>query len=119
MLHIIQTIFPVFTIILLGWILRRKGFLPAALIDPLNRLVYYFAIPALIFRKVAAASFDADFDPLVLATLPISGCRCATTIWEKQGSPVRVSWPGYPPGPFVLPAFLKTSRSGSEKATSG
>jgi malate permease and related proteins len=67
MLHVLYTIGPIFVIILLGWSLRSRGFLPGELIAPLNRMVYYLAIPAMIFRAVAGASFDAHFQPALLA----------------------------------------------------
>ncbi len=70
MLHVFYTIGPIFVIILLGWSLRKRGFLPSQMIGPLNRMVYYLAIPAMIFREVAQAPFHAHFQPLLLgATL--------------------------------------------------
>jgi len=67
MLNVVQTIVPVFAAILLGWALCHAGFLPSTLIGHLNRLVYYLALPAMIFREVASASFAAHFHPLLLA----------------------------------------------------
>ena len=67
MLHVVQTIGPVFIVILLGWVLRWRMFIPSGLIAPLNRLVYYLAIPAMIFSEVAKSSFALYFDPLLLA----------------------------------------------------
>jgi malate permease and related proteins len=67
MLHVLYTIGPIFVIILLGWTLRTRGFLPESLIGPLNRMVYYLAIPAMIFREVAEATFGSHFQPLLLA----------------------------------------------------
>lgn len=70
MLRVLYTIIPVFAVILMGWMARPAGFLPQGIIGPLNRLVYYIAIPAMIFREVAHASFKAYFDPAILwATL--------------------------------------------------
>jgi hypothetical protein len=70
MLQVLHTIVPVFAVILLGGAIRLGGFLPEGLMGPLNRLVYYLAIPAMIFREVAHAPFKAYFDPVVLwATL--------------------------------------------------
>jgi len=66
MLHVLYTIGPVFVIILLGYGLRAWDFLPEHLIGPLNRMVYYLAIPAMIFREVAEASFHAHFQPVLL-----------------------------------------------------
>ncbi len=67
MLHIINTIVPVFAVILLGLVIRSTGYLPQDIIGPLNRLVFYIAIPAMIFRALAKASFSAHFDPYLLA----------------------------------------------------
>ncbi|MFO7986915.1 MAG: AEC family transporter, partial [Desulfatiglandaceae bacterium] len=70
MLSVVNTIIPIFAIVLLGCLLRSRGFLPVNLVGPLNQLVYYLAIPAMIFRGVAKAPFEAQFDPtLILATL--------------------------------------------------
>jgi hypothetical protein len=67
MVHVINTVIPVFAILLLGAGLKLKGLFPANLIGPLNRMVYYLAIPAMIFREVATANFEAHFSPLLLA----------------------------------------------------
>jgi predicted permease len=67
MVQVVNTVVPVFAIILLGWALQFKGFLPSNLIRPLNRLVYYLAIPAMVFREVAKASFETHFNLLLLA----------------------------------------------------
>ncbi|MBN2126174.1 MAG: AEC family transporter [Deltaproteobacteria bacterium] len=70
MLHVIQTIIPVFAIILLGWFLRSRDFIPVQVLGPLNELVYYLAIPAMIFRAVAHADFQTQFHTLfVVGTL--------------------------------------------------
>ncbi|MGA6925052.1 MAG: AEC family transporter [Desulfosarcina sp.] len=49
--HILSTIIPIFSLVILGAIARKRGFLPAAFLEPANRLVYYLAIPAMIFRS--------------------------------------------------------------------
>ena len=67
MISIANTIIPIFLIILLGWFLRLKGFVTTELLGPLNRLVYYLAIPAMIFKALANASFSAFFNPALLA----------------------------------------------------
>jgi predicted permease len=72
MLHVLYTTGPIFVIILLGWSLKARGFLPSHMIGPLNRLVYYLAIPAMVFREVAQAPFHAHFQPLLLGTTLLS-----------------------------------------------
>ncbi len=67
---IVTTIIPIFAIIGLGWVARSRGFLPETFVAPANRLVYYWAIPAMIFRSISGGSFETDFNPAVLfATL--------------------------------------------------
>ena len=67
MVNILSTIIPVFTIIFLGWLVRHRGFVPAQLLGPANRLVYYVAVPAMIFREIAESSFNTQFDATLLA----------------------------------------------------
>ena len=40
---------------------KRLGFIPTAFVAPANRLIYYFAIPFLVFLKVAQAPFREAF----------------------------------------------------------
>jgi predicted permease len=65
-----STIIPIFAIIALGTFARRKGFLPSTFLAPANRLVYYIAIPAMIFRAIARSSLHAGINlEVVLITL--------------------------------------------------
>ncbi|PLX43748.1 MAG: hypothetical protein C0609_07490 [Deltaproteobacteria bacterium] len=56
-------ILPVFIVIGAGFVGRRLGFLPDSFRGPANRLVYYFAIPCLIFLKVVKAPFSEILRP--------------------------------------------------------
>ncbi len=62
----VSTIIPIFIIITMGALARRKGFIPEAFLEPANRLVYYLAIPAMIFRAIARSSLSADLNPAVI-----------------------------------------------------
>ncbi len=72
-MNIIITIMPIFGMIMLGWAARQKGFMPDAFLAAANRLVYYFAIPAMIFRAVSRVSFQAEFNgvALLMTMIPI------------------------------------------------
>ncbi|MFN2358562.1 MAG: AEC family transporter, partial [Desulfotignum sp.] len=70
-MQILNTIIPIFSVILLGWIARHKGFIPGQFIGPANRLVFYFAIPAMVFAAIAKGSLKTDFNPVLL------GCTLA------------------------------------------
>ncbi len=65
---ILNTILPIFLIIFLGWIFHLRGFLPREFLAPGNRLVFYMAIPAMIFQAVAKASLSTQFDVRVALT---------------------------------------------------
>ena len=72
LMNIATTIIPIFTIILLGWFARCKGFIPFEFLGPANRLVYYLAIPAMIFHAISKASLKTRFDISVLTITLIS-----------------------------------------------
>lgn len=65
-MDILATIVPIFAIVLLGWAARRGGFMPPEFLGPANRLVFYFAIPALIFGSISKASLRTEFHGAVL-----------------------------------------------------
>lgn len=65
-MNILSTIVPIFTVIVLGWFARYRGFIPPEFIGPANRLVYYLAIPAMIFHSISKASLKTKFDITVL-----------------------------------------------------
>ncbi len=65
-MNIISTIIPIFAVIILGWFARWKGFIPPDFLAPANRLVYYLAIPAMIFHSISKASLKTQFDSTVL-----------------------------------------------------
>ncbi|MEW6262910.1 MAG: AEC family transporter [Thermodesulfobacteriota bacterium] len=70
MADILNSIIPIFAVILLGALLRRIGLLPAIFLGPANQLVYYVAIPVMLFQEIARASFARHFNPvMLLATL--------------------------------------------------
>ena len=76
-MNIFTTIIPIFAIILLGWISRKKGFIHADFIGPANSLVFYIAIPAMIFSAISRATLTAHFNVGILAiTLSTAMVAC-------------------------------------------
>ncbi|MBT8357072.1 MAG: AEC family transporter [Deltaproteobacteria bacterium] len=65
-MDIVATIIPIFAVIILGWFASVRGFIPQEFLGPANRLVYYIAIPAMIFRSISRSSFTRQFDIKVL-----------------------------------------------------
>jgi len=62
MSKVVITIIPIFMLIILGAGARRLGFMKAEFITAANRLVFYLAIPALVFRALCKASLRTEFD---------------------------------------------------------
>jgi len=57
-----NAVFPIFLVIAFGAILRHKNFLSANAIGEMNRLVFTFALPFLLFRNIYRADFSALLD---------------------------------------------------------
>lgn len=66
-MEVLTTIIPIFTVILIGWAARWKGFIAGEFLDSANRLLYSFSIPALIFGAIAKTSFHQRFDAGIVA----------------------------------------------------
>ena len=66
-MNVITTIIPIFALITLGWVASKKSFMPPEFVGPANRLVYFLAIPAMIFRSISKTNFHTHFNPQVLA----------------------------------------------------
>ena len=80
-MNIISTIVPVFIIILLGLLAKKKGFISSEFLDEANRLVYYIAIPALIFNSIAKSSLKTQMNPQVIIITLISLVIMASIAW--------------------------------------
>ncbi len=69
LMQIITIVFPVFLSIALGCGLRWRGFLDDDFLFGLNRLVFYVALPSLLFHKVSSADFSQSFSGMLLVVL--------------------------------------------------
>jgi len=88
-MNIVATIIPIFAVIVLGWFARWKGFMPPAFIEPANRLVYYLALPAMLFLSISKASLRTEFDIVVLVITLLSILTVFAIAWGV-GSTIRV-----------------------------
>jgi len=57
-----NAVFPIFLVIAIGYFLRQKRFLSVSTIGEMNRLVFTFALPILLFRNIYEADFTALID---------------------------------------------------------
>ncbi len=80
-MNIISTIIPIFAVIILGCFARWKGFIPPDFLAPANRLVYYLAIPAMIFHSISKASLKTQFDSTVLAVTLLAVIAVFAVAW--------------------------------------
>ena len=80
-MDIVTTIVPIFVIIILGWLARVYGFIRDEFISPANRLVFYLAIPAMVFRSVSKASLNSQFDGRVVTLAVLSVCIVFGIAW--------------------------------------
>ena len=81
-MNIATTIIPIFAIIILGWFARWRGFIPFEFLGPANRLVYYLAIPAMIFHEISKASLKSRFDISVLCITLIAVMVVFVVSWS-------------------------------------
>jgi len=102
MMNIVTTIIPIFVIIILGWLARVCGFIRAEFISPANRLVFYLAIPAMVFRSVSKASLNSQFDARVVILALLSVCIVFGIAWILAG---RGALPRSQRGTFVQNSF--------------
>ncbi len=69
-IDIINIVLPVFSVIALGWLMRRWKLIDAAFLKQTNRLVYYVCLPLLLFYKIGTADFFANFNGrLIVASI--------------------------------------------------
>ena len=71
-IDILHIVLPVFLVIGLGFSLKRTNLVNGDFLFQLNRLIFYVALPALLFHKISAADFSASFNPALLAGMLIS-----------------------------------------------
>ena len=71
LIYCINAVVPVFVIIALGKLLSVKGGLGADFFKKLNRLVYLFLIPAILFESIYSADLYSSFDSGLILFMPL------------------------------------------------
>ncbi len=62
----ILIVLPVFLVVAFGFLLRFTTLVDKDFLKQLNNLVYFVALPALLFHKISTADFSATFNPALL-----------------------------------------------------
>lgn len=73
MLSVLSVIFPIFALVLTGYLSRRFDAIGPAAVSELNRFVAYLALPALLFDVMAHASWAELYQPAFIAVFGL-GC---------------------------------------------
>lgn len=73
---IVDSFFPLLALILLGWLVRRRGLLGAAAARELTAFVAWLALPSLLFEGIAGASWQQLWQPHFV--LAYAGAMVAT-----------------------------------------
>lgn len=83
-MQILNSLVPIFAVIGLGIVLRRKKFLTQEITQGFNRFAYYFALPAFLFYKLGAPQGAGNADRYILTLL---GASVVTMVagWAVSG----------------------------------
>ncbi len=99
---LVNTILPIFSIILLGYLLQRKGVIDPAFSRTANQLVFNIGIPAMVINEITRASFKDNFNLLaVFCTLAALGIMLLLSLAAVRVLSVR----GSRRGTFVQSSF--------------
>jgi malate permease and related proteins len=91
---ILVIVLPVFLVIATGSVLKWTGLADTGFLFQLNRMVYYLALPSLLFYKISTADFSASFNGTLMIGLLVSitigfALSYAYAMFRSYPSPVR------------------------------
>jgi predicted permease len=73
MLDVLNVTAPVFALVLCGYVAAARSMLPAGAIDGINAFVYWFALPAMLFRVAGLRPIGDLFEPRLAAGIAVAG----------------------------------------------
>lgn len=59
---VLNSLFPIFILLLLGYILKQKGFTTSSFLSTADKLIYYIFFPIMLFWKIGGSSFEHGID---------------------------------------------------------
>jgi len=101
-MYVINTLLPLFLLLFLGMILRRTGFVPESMFRHANRLIYWVALPCMLFEKTAQVSIQGEASLKVFTALFIGMMACIAAAYVVC---FILRMPGSAIGTFVQGAF--------------
>ena len=103
-MNIVSTIVPIFIVIFLGLVAKQRGFFSSDFLGQANRLVYYFAIPAMIFNSISKATLRTQFSLsvimislfalLLITAIAWKASRVMNLVPSSQGTFIQSSFHG-------------------------
>ncbi|MFM1987855.1 MAG: malonate transporter [Pseudomonadota bacterium] len=85
MLTVLEVTLPVFALVLCGWVAARRGLLAAGAVEGLNTFVFWFALPAMLYRAVATQPITRIVDGRFFAAFLGAGLLLyAGTLWAAR-----------------------------------
>ena len=125
-MNIVSTIVPIFIVIFLGLVAKQRGFFTSDFLSQANRLVYYFAIPAMIFNSIAKATLRTQFSLsvimislfalLLITAIAWKASRVMNLVPSSQGTFIQSSFHGNLGYIGLAVAFYYLGDSGFVKA---
>lgn len=101
-MHVLNTIAPIFLLLLLGAILRGTKFAPQELFRQTNRLVYWVGLPAMLFLKTATAQIH-DSSAAGVTLVLVGGMLACIAVGYAAALAMRLPRPSV--GSFVQAAY--------------
>jgi malonate transporter len=83
---IVNAVFPLFALILLGYVSARKRLLGPGAVDSLNKFVVWLALPALLFQAMAKITWDQVNQPgfVAASSLAIAAVFLVSYAMDRQ-----------------------------------
>jgi predicted permease len=83
---IINAVFPLFALILVGYVSGRKRLLGAGAVDSLNKFVVWMALPALLFQAMAQITWQQINQPgyVAASSLAIAAVFCVSYMLDRH-----------------------------------
>jgi len=82
---VLQGIVPVFLLAGLGTLARHLGWAGPRFVSDLNRIIYWFAVPALLLRLLGTARLGEAFDPRMLGSCLAATAFGGIVAWVGAG----------------------------------
>ncbi|WP_300462659.1 AEC family transporter [Desulfobacula sp.] len=125
-MNIVSTIVPIFIVVFLGLVAKQRGFFTPDFLGQANRLVYYFAIPAMIFNAISKATLRTQFNlsvimislfcVLLITAIAWKTSRILNLVKSSQGTFIQSSFHGNLGYIGLAVAFYYLGDSGFVKA---